>query len=280
MWVHKVWGPGAGLPFAQIEAADQSGALEALAVDAVITGAIAFVCIFASAIVGVIIRDVLPDHHLSPDSRDVVKLAIAVVATMSALVVSLMISSAKSAFDTRRNEVVTMSANLVMLDGILTHFGSDAKSAREALRRVAVEELSHIQQGDSKAVPLIREKASEDLHQKIHQLSPQTDAQRSAQQSALRTFSDLRQTHWLLFEQNESTIPTAFLILLIFWLAVIFGSFGLFAPRNAIVFGTFFVCALSMSAALALIVDLDRSFSGMIQIPTEPLRNAIGFLGT
>src|SRR5690242_2151576 len=85
MWAHQFRASRRLISFAQIEAPDHSGALEAVAVDAFITGAIAFVCIFASAIVGVIVRDVLPDHHLSPDSRDVVKLAIAVVATMSAL---------------------------------------------------------------------------------------------------------------------------------------------------------------------------------------------------
>jgi hypothetical protein len=172
-----------------------------------------------------------------------------------------------------------MSANFVTLDGMLAHFGPEAKPVREALRRLAVEELSRIQQGDTEVEPLSRNKASEDLHQKIHQLSPETEAQRSAQAQALRTFSDLRQTHWLLFEQDESSIPTAFLLLLIFWLAVIFGSFGLFAPRNAIVLATFFVCALSVASALALIVELDQSFTGLVQISTEPLRKAIGFLG-
>ncbi|MBV9966990.1 MAG: hypothetical protein JO008_14990 [Alphaproteobacteria bacterium] len=246
---------------------------------AVTVGAVAFVVIFAGAVFGVLIRGILPERHLSPDSRDVVKLTIAVVATMSALVVSLMITSAKGAFDTRRDEVVKMSADFVILDGMLAHFGAEGQPAREAPRRVATEELNHIREGDAEVRALSREKVSQDLHERIHQLVPQTDAQRSAQAQALRTFTDLRQTHWLLFEQPESTIPAAFLILLVFWLAIIFASFGLFAPPNSIVFGTFFVCALSLAAAIALIVELDQSFSGLIRISLDPLQHAIDLIG-
>lgn len=175
--------------------------------DAVTVGAIAFIIIFAGAVFGVSIRGILPERHLSGDLRDVVKLNIAVVATMSALVVSLMISSAKGAFDTRRDEVVKMSADIVTLDGMLAHFVAEAQPARDALRRVALAELNHIQNGDTEAAPLSRNKASQELHERIHHLTPQTDAQRSAQAQALRTFTDLQQTHWLLFEQPESTIP-------------------------------------------------------------------------
>jgi hypothetical protein len=68
-------------------------------------------------------------------------------------------------------------------------------------------------------------------------------------------------------------------VVLVFWLAIIFASFGLFAPRNATVIAAFVVCALSVSGAIFLILELDRSFEGMLQVSSAPLRAALAHLG-
>ena len=83
----------------------------------------------------------------------------------------------------------------------------------------------------------------------------------------------------LLFEQGGRSIPTPFLVLLVFWLTVIFLSFGLFAPPNATVIATLFLCALSVSGAIFLILELDRPFGGLIQISSAPLRNTLDHIG-
>ena len=83
----------------------------------------------------------------------------------------------------------------------------------------------------------------------------------------------------MLFEQGGRSIPMPFLVLLIFWVTVIFLSFGLFAPRNATVVVTLFLCALSVSGAIFLIMELDRPFGGLIEISSAPLRNALASVG-
>src|SRR5215813_4467114 len=77
----------------------------------------------------------LPEHHLSTDTKDVVKLGVALVATMSALVLSLLIASAKGAFDTRSNQLVQISTNIILLDRALAHYGPDTAQARSFLRQ-------------------------------------------------------------------------------------------------------------------------------------------------
>jgi hypothetical protein len=89
---------------------------------------------------------------------------------------------------------------------------------------------------------------------------------------------DLGRTRVLLFEQLDSSIPVPFLVVLVFWLAIIFASFGLFAPGNATVIAAFFVCALSVSGAIFLILELDRSFEGVLQVSSAPLRAALAQL--
>src|SRR5215469_15317910 len=97
-------------------------------------GLIVFACVFGSALLAMSLRRLLPEHHLSPESKDVVKLGIAVIATMAALVLSLLLSSAKSSFDARNQQFAQMAANLVVLDRLLAHYGADGKPARASLR--------------------------------------------------------------------------------------------------------------------------------------------------
>jgi len=242
---------------------------------------IVFGCVFGGVLLGMFLRDVLPDHHLSADSRDVVKLGMGLIATMAALVLGLLIASAKGSYDTQRNELVRLSANVVLLDRVLAHYGSEAKEARDMLRSVVASALDRIWPADSSRAAQLEPTATpaEGLYDKIRGLSPQDEAQRSLQAEALQIAIDLARTRWLLFEQAGSSISMPFLVLLAFWLVIIFVSFGLFAPRNATVLVTMLVCALSVSGGIFLILELDRPFAGLIRISSAPLRSALAHLG-
>jgi membrane-bound ClpP family serine protease len=117
------------------------------------------------------------------------------------------------------------------------------------------------------------------LYDKVEELSPQSDVQRSLRSQALTTALDVRRMRLLLFEHLGSSIPAPFLVVLVFWLCIIFASFGLFAPRNATVITVLGVCALSVSGAIFLILELDRSFEGLLQVSGAPLRAAVAQLG-
>jgi hypothetical protein len=114
---------------------------------------------------------------------------------------------------------------------------------------------------------------------KIEELSPQSGAQRSLRSEALTMALDVGRTRLLLFERLGASIPVAFLVALVFWLCIIFASFGLFAPRNATVITVLCVCALSVSGAIFLILELDPSFEGLLQVSGAPLRTALAQLG-
>ncbi len=103
--------------------------------------------------------------------------------------------------------------------------------------------------------------------------------QRSLQSQALQICTDLARTRWLLTEEDETAIPRPFLIVVVFWLTVLFMSFGLFSPWNPTVIVTLLVCALSVAGAIFLIVDLDEPLGGLIQISSTPLRHALAQLG-
>jgi hypothetical protein len=194
-----------------------------------------FACIFAGTIVGVIVRAALPETHLSAESKDLVKLGMGLIGTMAALVLGLLIASAKSSFDTQRNGLAQMSANIIFLDRILAHYGPETRDTRETLRASVADMLQRTWPAENpESGPREAKSGSEGryegLYEKIQGLAPKNDAQRALQTQALKTAADIAQTRWLLFAQKGSSIPTPFLVVMVSWLTLILASFSLFAP--------------------------------------------------
>lgn len=242
-------------------------------------GGIVFTCVLGGGLLGMVVRNSLPDDHLSTDTKDIVKLVVGLIGTMAALVLGLLIASAKSSYDVRSGEVTQMSANVVLLDRVMAHYGPGTKDARESLRRSVASALDRIWPDDrSRRSQLTPTTGGEGFYDKILALSPQTDAQRALQAQALAFSISLGQSRWLLADQGSS-IPMPFLLVLILWLTVILASFGLFAPRNAMVIVALFVCAISLSSAIYLILELDQPFEGLLRISSAPLRAALAQLG-
>jgi hypothetical protein len=237
--------------------------------------------VFGGALLGIYLRVTLPADHFGVDSRDVVKLGMGLVGTMAALVLGLLIASAKASYDTQSAELTDMSSKIVLLDRVLAHYGLESKEARDSLRAAVVRTLdrmgSNEQSGPSRSDP--SSSGSEVLYDKIQGLSAQNDGQRSIQAQALNIAISLGQTRWLMYEQRATSISIPLLAVLIFWLTIIFVSFGLFAPPNATVIVSLFVTALSVSGAIFLILEMYTPYAGLIQISDAPLRAALAHLG-
>jgi hypothetical protein len=245
---------------------------------------IAFGCISGGMLLGMFLRGVIPEHHLSDDSRDVVKLGTGMIAMMAALVLGLLIASAKGSYDAINSGLLQSGSKVILLDRVMAQYGPETKEVRDQLRRTvasvidqvwSTERTGHI---DTK-VPDSRT-GLESLQDKLLQLSPQNGAQRWLQSRALEVTSDITESRWLLVEQQGiSALPMPFLVMLVSWLVIIFFGFGLLCPRNATVIAVLLVCALSAAGALYLIQELDRPYGGLITISSAPLQNALAYLG-
>jgi hypothetical protein len=242
---------------------------------------IVFACVFGGGLVGLFFRATLPEHHLSADSKTLVTLGMGLVGTMAALVLGLLIASAASSFDTQRKEVTELSAKVVLLDRVLGHYGPEAKDARDLLRSNVASMLDKIWPEDpsrlSEAQPFAS--GADVFYEKILELSPKDDQQRILKGQALGLALEIGQTRGLMFEQQGISISTPLLVVVVFWLTIIFISFGLFAPSNVTVITTLFVCALSVSGAIFLILEMYSPFAGLVRISSAPLRNALALLG-
>lgn len=243
--------------------------------------AIVFACVFGGAMFGMFLRAVLPEHHRNPESKDVVKLGMGLVATMCALILGLLVSSAKSYYDTQSNELTEMSSKIVMLDRLLAHYGPETKEIRGTMRTTVSDFLDRMWSKQSASSPQSGAPTSrpEVAVDKIQELSPKGDKQRALQAQALSLAVDLGRMRWLQYMQAANSISMPLLVILVFWLTTIFMSFGLYAPANGTVLTSLFVAALSVSGAILLILEMYTPYKGLIQVSSAPISNALMQMG-
>jgi hypothetical protein len=239
-----------------------------------------FFCLFIGALAGMALRTIIPQHQLDADTRDLIKLGVGLIGTMSALVLGLLVASTKGAYDTEKSELAQLAGNVILLDRVLAHYGAETADARAALRATVAGMIGT--DGSGNRLEQLGRAASgkgEVVFEKLQDLVPHTDGQRDLLAQAKSLAIGLGQTRWLLFAQSGTSISTPFLVIVVFWLTVLYVSFGLFAPVNATAFTTLLVSAVSVAGAMFLILDLDHPFSGLMRIPETPLRNALIVLG-
>jgi hypothetical protein len=244
---------------------------------------IAFACVFGGTFLGMFLRRKLPGHHLSGDTKDVVRLGTGLIGTMAALVLGLLIASANSTYETQSGQVRQLTANIVLLDRTLAQYGPETDSLRNLLRHAVATLSDRIWSengSDSgKAEAFEASAAALSFYDEIQKLSPRNETQRSLQAKAIDTSNDLAKTRLLLFANAGGSIPMPFLVVLISWLTIIFASFSLFADNNATTIAGLGLFALSASASIFLILELSQPFTGLMMISSEPLRNALAPLG-
>lgn len=249
----------------------------------IIIGLVTFACAFGGVLTGLFIRKFLPEHHLNKESRDAITMGAGLIVTLTALVLGLLISSAKDNFDAMNNSLVQNGAKIIVLDRVLGHYGPETATIREELRNIVTSSIAMIwPRGKSSEAALKRYEATprmEDIQDKLRELVPQNDSQHSFQSQALGISNELLQSRWLTIEQMQGSLPTVLLAVLLFWLVVLFTSLGMLAPRNATVFAVLFVCALSVSGAVFLIYEMNRPLTGMMKISDAPLLKALEYLG-
>ncbi len=245
---------------------------------AVIIGVITFLCVLGGTIIGMVIRNKLPEHHLSSDSRDTVKLGAGLVATLSALVLGLLVSSAKESFDKISDAITDSSTKLILLDRTLRLYGEQTDKIREDLRNSITRSVNMIWDEADKNKMTNFEKSPalmEILGTKIRKLKPDSDIQRAYQAESLQLCKEILQTRWLVIEETQISLPPVFLVILLFWLTILFASFGLLAPANKTVIIVLIFCGMSIAGAIFLIEEMNKPMTGILKVSKAPLIKAV-----
>jgi hypothetical protein len=248
------------------------------------TSGLVLILALAGAAAGLWLRRFLPEDHLSADSKSVINLSMGLVGTMSALVLGLLIGQAHTSYQQQVAGLEQMSAQLIVVDRMMARVGPSAAPARQMLKTAAAAALGriwsdrvdggeHIDDTGTTA----RATAAYDALADLQGLDQRQAAMRD---QALQMLTTIAQTRWLLFEEAAgNSLQAPFLAVLILWLVILFGSFGLMSPQNATVKAALIAGAISVSGAVFLILELNSPFSGILRISNLPLRAALSHMG-
>jgi hypothetical protein len=213
-------------------------------------GVVVLLVVFSGALLGMLIGRLLPPDHVSSETKSVISVSMAVVGTASALVLGLLISSAHGSFATRNTEVTRMSADIIRLDRLLRRYGREADAIRDGLQRYTAMKFDDLFPGGKGGKPNVDNPATletlEHVQDAILALRPRDDRQRWLVAQALQLAAEISETRWLLVQQSGSSIPLPFLIMLVFWLTLLFASFGLFAPRKLTTTAALLICSFAV----------------------------------
>jgi hypothetical protein len=244
---------------------------------------VALVCTFGAALLAMFIRDRLPKHHVEGDSREVVKLVLGLMATLTAMVLGLLISSAHSAYDAQDAELQQLSVHIYQLDRILAQFGEEAAPQREQLHQILAAVIDRVWPAEGgvrlATAPTHVQQKIEGLFEGIASLTPKTDVQRLAHSRALELLGTIGATRHLLMEQSAGAISWPFLFVLMSWMTVLFFGFGLIARFNATAAASLFVGSFSVAGAILLILEMNQPYGGWIEVSSAPLRGVLAQIG-
>jgi hypothetical protein len=243
--------------------------------------AIVSACLLAAVWIGLWLRRYLPEHHVSPHSRDIVKLAMGLVATMSALLLGLLVNSARTSYDTTRIQVMQKASKYALLDRLLVIYGPRAAEVRGKLPAL-IEESTRRMWPDDADIPAQSKRVTEmgnAFYVAVLKLEPRDDTERALKAQAVSLTLELGQLVSLMQAESMSSISKPMLVVVVLWLVMIFLAFSLIAPPNATVNFALIASALCAAGAIFLILELDQPFGGLMQISSEPMLNVLRQLG-
>ena len=244
----------------------------------------------ASAAVGIFVNARLPEKHKSRDSIELVQLGITLLVTFTAIVLGLLTTSVKSGFDAAYSARGAYAAQLAQVDRCLRDYGPEIRQIRDELRGyvaavivstwpsepaptgVAYPDASHMPRTGE--VPVLAT-LIDDVGLQILSLQPADPLHRNLMSACTQQYADLIQHRWAVIEGIRGSISTPFYWVLVFWLVILFASFGLRAPPNSMSVIVIGFCVISVTVAVFVILDMDVPYGGLFGIPSTSMRQAL-----
>jgi hypothetical protein len=252
------------------------------------TATIVLLTLLGSSALGMLVQRFLSERHTSHDTIALIHHVVVMLFTFAALVLGLLITSAKSSFDQVDNTVRSFAIRLIELDQVLREYGGEVDPIRSLLHTYAATvitttwikapqsklEYQAKQPSDSVKSPEL-EDLSNSIRLKIRELDPKDAMHRQLASECQRLMEQVVHIRWMLIEQRHTSISAPFYLVLVFWLVVVFGGFGLTAPHNVLTYTALAIAAISIASAIFVLLDFDRPFAGIFTVPAEPIRGAL-----
>jgi hypothetical protein len=248
----------------------------------VLIGLAVFAIIFGGAMLGMVLGKVLPEQHLSTDSRDSIRIVMGMLATLSAVVLGLLTGTSMTSLGEKESELRAAGVQFILLDRTLAEYGPETDNIRLTLKELLAQRIGQIWPEEDRPVSLtaLGSGAGITLVQRdLFALSPQTEQERWLRSHALEITDEIGESRWTTIEQIGSRFPWGFFMVVVGWLAVIFASFGLFAPRNFSMAAALLIAAGALAVPIFMMLEMDQPYGGIVKIPSTSLRVALEQLG-
>jgi len=242
------------------------------------TSLLIFGFIFGGAVCGVFLQPFLDEHHLNSDSKEIFSGARGVIVGLAALTLGLLVSSAKTSFDAKSDELKKQAANLILLDRVLIDYGPKANVARTAVAHAIQEEINQVRRANVEGADVRSEIGAgrlEELRPTLLNLASSNERESWLKTTSLSLCQEIMASRWRIYEDLASDIQWPIVGVLVVWLCSIFFSFGVITPRNVLAFGGLFVASASMAGAMFLILEMDEAYQGYITVSAAPLETAL-----
>lgn len=243
----------------------------------VVAGLLALAAICGGAMIGIWLAPKLPEHHLTGETGTAVSVAMAVVGTLAALVLGLMVNSASASFSARTASIEALATDIIKLNRVLIAYGPGTAETRDSLARYTREkaaELSHAtRRGDEAAVGTLHH--LEAIAEQVLRLAPDGPREEYLQKRAIALIENMVDARWSLAERSRMVMPAPFFVMLVAWLSLLFASFGLFAPKNATVISFLLLGASAIAGCVFIILELGSPSQGLIRPSVEPFYQVI-----
>jgi hypothetical protein len=217
----------------------------------------------------------LPKEHLQSETTDFVKIVVALITTMAAILLGLQLSSAKNSFDAQQAEVTGIAADAIIFDTALSHSGPGSERARVIFNRLVAQMIERTWPDEWHTARLEAPTGTREFYDSIASITPRNEEQRISKNSAISSALELGKQIRYLGNEQTSWTSRALLVVELAWITIIFTSFGLIAPRNGTALAALILCACAVAIAIFLIVEMSEPFSGFIHIPSTALREAL-----
>lgn len=237
---------------------------------------------FVSGALGLNLHRFVPARHLTKESHDVIRLGTGMLSVLASLVLGLLITSAKTSFDSTSAAVRAYAADLTLLDDVLRDYGDGALAARQQVSDYTARLLSDVWTDRYGHPYMVENRAAGDIlehsFQAVRALTPANHQQQVLADNAMSLAVSLLRQRWLLIAHADTSVQPLVIGILVFWLAAIFVSFGINAPRHATMHVVFLILAVGIGSALFLILELNSPFDGPMRISSQPIQMALSHM--
>jgi hypothetical protein len=250
-----------------------------------------FVLLLGASSVGMALRPRLHEKHRANDTVDHVRLVVSILVTLTALVLGLVLTEVKSSFDTFDSRVRAFAGDITNLDLHLREYGDEAKPIRGILREyvaAAIADSWRDEPPPSGVYPRFSRPVGVERHElgallvrmdtAIHRLDPPDGFHQRLAQSLSNRMDETLSARRRLIETAHDTITWPLMVAICAWLTVVFGVFGLLAPRNAVVHLTIVICAFCVTSAIFLTDDFDSPLDGLLHVSSQPMRDTLSHI--